>query len=298
MNTSQGLAVLGRTIAIAAVLALLSSAGACAKEDYSKTPVFFVHGHGMSPESFNPMIAHLKKAGYPRFYLRAIHLQPNTGANIEAAQNQILPAIENYLSEINAFLEKKRPELAPKTQVDLVSHSMGSLSSRWYAAKLRPDRVRVWLSLAGANHGSDALCPYGDPGARDLCPAYAKDEKESYIQYRLNGKPHIPDVDETPFGVGADSRGVQSVPPDASRRILYVTVRTSPDSWLVPEDTAVLDGAGAAELLLLTGIRARETSPGNYLMMNGVGHDAILADADVLTLVESILARAERLLGR
>ncbi len=286
--------------AIILSLLLVPAVGGCegAAGDLEKTPVFFVHGHGMTPGSFDAMIARLEKSGYPRLYLRAVRLQPNTGANIEAAQDQILPAIENYLSEINAFLERKRPDLAPKTRVDLVSHSMGGLSSRWYAAKLRPDRVRVWLSLAGANHGSDALCPYSDPGARDLCPAYAKHEKESYIQYRLNGKPHVPDVDETPFGVGADSRGVPSVPPDASRRILYVTVRTTPDSWLVPEDTAVVDGAGMQGLQLPAGVRARETSPGNYLMTSGVGHDAMLADAETLELVVSVLGQADRLLGK
>ena len=283
----------------AAILSLLlaPAVGGCAAGDDGKTPVFFVHGHGMSPESFDAMIAHLERAGYPRMYLRAIRLSPNTGANIDAAENQIRPSIENYLSEINAFLEKKRPDLVPKTRVDLVSHSMGGLSSRWYAAKVRPDRVRVWLSLAGANHGTDALCTYFDAGAIDLCPAYARDEQESYVQFHLNGKPRVADIDETPYGLGADSPGVRSVPPAAARSILYVTIRTTPDRWLVPEDTAVLDGAGMRGLQIPAGVRARETSPGNFLMTHRVGHDEMLADPETMDLIVSILGQADRLLN-
>jgi hypothetical protein len=44
--------------------------------------------------------------------------------------------------------------------------------------------------------GTNVLCAYSDPGADDLCPAYAKNQEESFIQYVFNGKPHIADVDE------------------------------------------------------------------------------------------------------
>ncbi|MRR37485.1 hypothetical protein EG829_23085, partial [bacterium] len=231
------------TTLVILLLGALASVGGCASEDYAKTPVFFVHGHGMSPESFNAMIAHLEKAGYPRIYLRTINLQPNNGANIPAAQMQIRPAIEQYLSEINEVLKKRRPDIAPKTKVDLLSHSMGALSTRWYAAKLHPERVRVWLSLAGANHGTNALCPFFDPGADDLCPSYAKNEKQSHIQFHLNGKPHVPDVDETPYGIGADSAGVRAIAPVDNRKILYATIRNTPDVWMVREESPVRDGA-------------------------------------------------------
>ena len=280
------------------LLAALTSVGGCASEDYAKTPVFFVHGHGMPPESFNAMIAHLEKAGYPRLYLRTINLQPNNGANIPAAQKQIRPAIEQYLSEINDVLKTRRPEVAPKTKVDLLSHSMGALSTRWYAARLHPERVRVWLSLAGASHGSDVGCSFHDPGGDDICPAYAKNERESDVQFQLNGKPHVPDVDETPYGIGTDSPGVRVIAPVGSRKILYATIRTTPDVWMVPEDSPVVDGAGAPGLRMPAGIKAKETSPGNVLMTNGIDHDAVLSDADSLKLVQSILEQADGLLGR
>jgi triacylglycerol lipase len=41
------------------------------------------------------------------------------------------------------------------SKVDIVSHSMGSLSSRYYIKELGGDKkVDEWVSLAGPNHGS------------------------------------------------------------------------------------------------------------------------------------------------
>jgi hypothetical protein len=62
--------------------------------------------------------------------------------------------------------------------------------------------VRIWLSLGGANHGSNVLCGWSEPGAQDLCPAYAKNPKESFVQYLLNGEPYLGDIDETPMASG------------------------------------------------------------------------------------------------
>ena len=166
---------------------------------------------------------------------------------------------------------------------------MGALSARWYAAKLRPDRVRRWISLVGANHGTDVLCAWSDHGADDCCPAYAKTRKESIIQYALNGAPYGPDVDETPYGLGTDSPAVRSIPPDQHRKILYITLRTSPDKWIKPENSPILDGAGGLNVMIPENVQAKETSPGNILMTNRVGHDAMLSDANTMKLVKLIL---------
>ena len=262
---------------------------AYSQPDYNKTPVFFVHGHGMSANSLNTMIESLTQSGYPELYLKAIQLVPNNGANIPAAEQQIAPAVEHFLQTVNTFISQNYPNLPLKTKVDLISHSMGGLSSRWYTAKVRPDRVRNWISLAGANHGTNDLCPYSDPGADDLCPAYAKNEQESFIQYNLNGAPKIADFDETPYGVGMDSTGVASVMPDQNRRILYLTVRTSPDEWIDPVDSVVVDGAGGVEISIPADLPAKMTSEGNFLMTNGVGHDAMLSDPATIKLVKNIL---------
>jgi len=263
-----------------------------AAPDYTKTPAFFVHGHSLNASNWATMISYLTDAGYPTEYLEAIQLVPNNGANIPAAEEQITPAIETFLDSINTFLAANYPDIPLKTKVDIVSHSMGSLSSRWYAARVRPDRVHKWISLAGANHGTNDLCSFPDPGADDLCPAYAENEQESFIQYQLNGAPYVADVDETPYGIGQDSAGVVSVPPDLNRKILYVTVRTSPDIWIDPEDSVIMDGTGGVQIPIPGDLPATMTSEGNFLMTNGVGHDPMLADPETMRLVKIFLDHA------
>lgn len=232
--------------------------------------------------------------GYPAQLLRTIDLVPNTGRNREAAERQIAPAIEAFLSDVNAFLDSQE-YTPPKTKVDLVSHSMGGLSTRWYAAVVAPDRVDTWISLAGANHGTDVLCPFvgsDDGGADDCCPPYSTDPDDT-VQLTLNGQPFVADVDETPYGMGVDSPGVAVVRPDAGRRIFYATIRTEPDAWISPGDSVIVDGAGGRPVSLAEGFPAVETSPGNFLMINGVTHDSMPGDWHTIQLVALLLNAVE-----
>jgi pimeloyl-ACP methyl ester carboxylesterase len=278
------------------LLFLLSTLCSCIRaeteSDYAKTPVFFVHGCGMSAEGWNKLISYLQESGYSRLFLRAIQLDPNDGLNIPAAENQIAPAIEQFLRDVNDFLYKNYPQIPSKTKVDLISHSMGSLSSRWYTIKIRPDRVRYWVSIAGANHGTDDLCPYigtGNNGADDCCPAFAERKQDSYIQYQLNGAPCVADLDETPYGLGTDSPGVDSVFPDNHCRVLYVTIRTMNDRWISPDESVILDGAGGMKIPIPDNFPATETSPGNIQMEKRVGHDQMISDPNIMRLVRIIL---------
>ena len=265
----------------------------CAGPDYSKTPVFLVHGYNWHGGCFYTLVNFLKDSGYPPEFLRTINLVPGDGANIPAAENQIAPAIETFLTSVNNYLGSIGQPVPPKDKVDIVSHSMGGLSSRWYTAKVRPDRVRKWIPMAGANHGTNALCGYSGQGADDCCPAYATTEQESLIQISLNGQPHVADIDETPYGIGTDSPGVNILPPDQNRRIFYVTIRTFPDSWIKPEDSVIIDGAGGLGIPIPLDLQAKLTSEGNILMTNGVGHDPMLQDGDTLRLVKIILGLLE-----
>ena len=276
-----------RLLCSALILGCVTSSGD--SPDYNRTPILFVHGYGSYANCWDPMIKYLVRSGYPREYLKAIQLYPNTGSNIDAAENQIAPAIEKQLETINTLIKKGYPSVSPKKKIDLISKSMGALSSRWYAARVRPDRVRIWLSFGGAHHGTDVLCGYSDQGANDCCPAYAKTPKESIVQHTLNGSPSKADVDETPYGLGKDSPGVNSIPPDNARSILYVSIRTSPDKWIKPEDSPILDGAGGLSVLIPNNDQAKETSPGNILMTNCVGHDAMLKCPDTMRLLATIL---------
>jgi pimeloyl-ACP methyl ester carboxylesterase len=259
---------------------------------YSKTPVFLVHGHGMTAQSWDTLKSYLIGAGYPGIYLRAIQLVPNDGPNIEAAENQIDPAVEEFLSDVNAYLAANQPSTPAKEKVDIIAHSMGVLSSRWYAAKVRPERVRTWISLAGANHGSDSLCSavgQDGGGADDLCPSFAANAAESLVQFAMNGLPHFPDVDETPFGIGNDPAGGASIRPEGNKAIFFVTLRTIDDRWIIPDESALLDGAGGVTIDIPQDVPASETSPGNVRMENGVDHDSMLRDEATMKLVKTIL---------
>ena len=256
--------------------------------DYSRTPVLFVHGHGLSSDDWTSLLGYLVRQGYPPEYLSAIDIRPNQMANEPAAKNVIAPAVEALLRRANETAER-HGQGQRFERVNLVGHSMGAFSSRWYAARLRPDRVRTWIGIAGANHGTNTLCEYNDAGAADMCPAFAESATESFVQTTLNGAPGG-SVDESPFGIGEDPPEVQPVPPDEERAIVYFTIRLEPDDWIVPADSAVLRGAGGVSIDIPAGFDIRQTSPGNFRSYRRLDHMSILDDQEVHWLTWKLLA--------
>jgi len=257
--------------------------------DYTRTPVLFVHGHGLSSADWQPLIEHLTGFGYPREYLHAVEIVPNTMANARAAKSVIAPAADTLLVAANAAARRAGYRGEVPRRLDIVSHSMGVVSSRWYAAKLRPEVVRTWIGLAGSNHGTQALCPLQDEASREMCPAFAANARTHPLQVALNGTEGAR-VDETPYGLGPDRPGVPRVPPDGTRSILYLTVRVEPDSWIQPERSALLDGAGGVPIRVPAGVPVQETSPGNFLFLERVGHDPLLHHPDLMRFVAAVLA--------
>jgi len=263
---------------------------------YGKTPVLFVHGHGENSGYWKYIIPSLVAHGYPREYLLALDIVPNTAGNVHAATEFVEPAVEALLQRARQVAYLAGDSDSVPERVDIVSHSMGALSSRWYAVKLHPERVRTWVSIAGANHGTDVLCRWSDPGAEDSCPAFASEKAKSPIQFALNGTSERP-VDETPFGLGMDTRKESRIPPDDKRNILFVTVRLEPDCWIKPERSAVLDGAGGVSFNLPKDRRIRETTPGNYLfvqrsgwLIRKVNHSSILRNPLLIAFLQQVLA--------
>ncbi len=245
-----------------------------------RRPVLMVHGSGLDSSYWAGLRSALEQRGYPGESVRAIDLRPNDGDNVRAAAEQIAPAAIALLSDAAAMAGKAGCR-APR-KIDIVSHSMGAFSSRWYAARISPERVHTWIGLAPASHGTDALCGHDGAGNRQMCPAFAS----SGVQADLNGSKGAR-RDETPFGLGADSHAAR-IAPDATRAIRYFTVRLDPDQWIEPADSAALDGAGdGATQAWPPGVR--ETSPGNLLWHAGGGHDALPSMPDVIELVLSLL---------
>ncbi len=277
-------------VARLAACLLLSATGACGGEpalDFSRTPVVFVHGHGMSPDDWGDMIQHLSKAGYPSQYLSAVSIRPNVLGNIEAAESAIAPAIEKLLENASEFARRSGHSGALPKRVDIVSHSMGAVSSRWYAARIAPERVRIWISLGGANHGTNVLCAYDDDGAVEMCPAFAVDRGRNAVQFMLNGTGDAP-VDETPWGLGPDAPGTPTIVPDEERQIAWFTLRIEPDKWIEPSASAILDGAGVGQSLRANR-HFKETSQGNLLLLTPVSHDDMPRDGVVIRIVEMLL---------
>lgn len=244
-------------------------------------PILFVHGHGGDAGVFDDMVEHLERAGYPPAYLMPVDLLPADGANEDAARETIAPAVEELVARTGG---------GPDTRVDIVAHSMGAVSSRWYASRLRPERVRTLLAVAGANHGTDVLCGLADPGGRELCPAFATGPNT--VQVALNGTPAAP-VDETPFGRSADPPGVLGIPADGRRTIRWVAVLIPGDEWIVPVTSSELAGADPVAQLP-AGVAVEQVRPGNLVFAEPTGHDVILGDQRFFEVLDAVLAGSSR----
>jgi len=243
----------------------------------------------MNAGDWDDMIRHLSLAGYPREYLYSADIEPNTMGNVDAAKSVIAPAVDRLLDSVRSVAQEAGYDGGLPQRVDMVSHSMGSVSSRWYATRMRPERVRVWLSIGGANHGTNVLCRYPDEGAVDLCPAYATDQEKNPVQVMLNGTAKRP-VDETPWGIGPDPDNSPRIAPDENRHITYYTIRIEPDRWIEPAESATLVGGGTGDGLP-EGLHFRETSPGNLLFLKDIRHDDMPWEDDIVTTVESLLGQ-------
>lgn len=251
----------------------------------TRRPVVFVHGSGLSPDSWREMTAAFRARGYPASHLVAVRLTPDDGSNVRAAERFIQPAVREALD--GARRRASGAGCTPPAKVDLVAHSMGAVSARWYIARIDARLVHNMVGIAPANHGTDALCGHAGDGNRELCPAFAASADKSGVQVSLNGSPSKR-LDETPYGHGADAADRPRIAPTADSAIFYWTIRIDPDEWIKPADSAVLDGAGGRHAPSLPS-GARESTPGNFVWPAGVRHDDLPKRADVIDFVYRLL---------
>ena len=283
-----------KTVLTHLILCLIAATAACqpaarGAPDYTRTPVVFVHGSGLDSRTWAPLRRLLQQRGYPREFLHAVDIEPNDASNVWAAERVIAPAVDALLASA-ANAARGAGAAGGAYRVDLVAHSMGAVSSRWYARQ-HAEQVRRVITLAGSNHGTDALCAFPSPGNDEMCPAFAIEPAESLVQLALNGTADAP-VDETPFGTGTDRAELPSVLPDAIRRITYLTIRIEPDEWIRPERSAMLDGAGGIDVSLPSDVRVAETTPGNFLFQHRTGHDQLPQHPALMELVFALLSTA------
>lgn len=252
-----------------------------------RRPVLFVHGSGHGGHSWNVMRRHLASIGYREDWLDAVELEPNDGANVRAAERFIAPAAERLLS--HAGREATRIGCPPPDKLDIVAHSMGAVSSRWFATRMAPARVHTWIGIGASNHGTNKLCGAGGAGNAEMCPAFAPHRGASAVQFELNGARDAP-RDETPYGLGRDANPAVTVAPTSERAIRYYTIRIEPDEWIEPVESALLDGAGGgsrAKPALPAAMR--ETTPGNLLFDAKVPHDWLPTNDVVAATVAALL---------
>ncbi|WP_062646436.1 esterase/lipase family protein [Streptomyces maremycinicus] len=127
----------------AVVSSLLLSLSFAAPTAHAAThnPIVFVHGLSSSSSSWDEWVADFKADGYTAAELDA-WTYSWTQSNVTTA-SQLNTEIKNVLARTGA------------SKVDVVVHSMGALSSRYYLKNLGGTAyVDDFVSVAGVNHGT------------------------------------------------------------------------------------------------------------------------------------------------
>lgn len=174
----------------------------------SRDPVLFVHGWNGEGRTWDAMLTNFRRAGWSDAQLFNWGYD-SSQSNARTAQ-QIAEKVEQILRVTGA------------QKVDIVTHSMGGLSSRYYLKFLGgATKVDAWVSLAGPNHGTYTS---------NLCGSAACGEM------RL-GSPFIATLnagDETPG------------------KVRYATWRSACDVVINPDSSVALAGAANVETDCLT----------------------------------------------
>jgi triacylglycerol lipase len=188
--------------ALAVVVAATFGTGAPPATAHSGAdPIVFVHGWNSSASAWNTMIDRFVAAGHPRSSMLAITYNSNQSNRTIAGQ--VRDAVNSLRASTGA------------AKVDIITHSMGGLSSRYYLKDLGGTAyVDDWVSLGGPNHGTNTAyaCYPFSRSCRDMIPG------SDFLDALNSG-------DETPGAVH------------------YGTFWSSCDEVINPDDSVLLSGA-------------------------------------------------------
>ncbi|MEV7729684.1 triacylglycerol lipase [Streptomyces sp. NPDC087917] len=160
MNTYVRRAVTALVLPLFTFLPQAAAAPASAQAPAGPDPVVFVHGWNSDGSTWNTMAERFRSDGWPADHLYQ-WTYPASQSNVTTA-TQLATEIDRVLAATGA------------AKVDLVTHSMGALSSRHYLKNLGGDaKVDAWVSLAGPNHGTDAARLCGGAACVDMRPGSA-----------------------------------------------------------------------------------------------------------------------------
>jgi triacylglycerol lipase len=144
----------------------------------AQDPILFVHGWSESASLWNTMISNFEKDGYPKSYLSAYSYNTSQSNKVDA-EKEVKSHVESLLKTTGA------------SKVDIISHSMGSLNTRWYIKfDGGESKVDDWVSLGGPNHGTEtanfcfsAACEEMRVGSKFLSELNAGDETPGTVNY-------------------------------------------------------------------------------------------------------------------
>jgi triacylglycerol lipase len=104
-------------------------------------PILFVHGWNASSSTWSTMVSRFKADGWTSAEL--VNWSYNFRQSNATTASQIEQKVDSMLRVTGA------------TKVDIVTHSMGALSARYYVRNLSGDgKVDALVTLGGANHGT------------------------------------------------------------------------------------------------------------------------------------------------
>lgn len=173
----------------------------------SPDPVLFVHGINGSSSEFDLLRMRLVADGWPADRLFALDFaDPQWGCNVDNAD-----AIAAEVTRIR--------QATGAARIDLVAHSMGTLSSRHYIKHLGgTEVVNTYVTLGGLHHGNRLSClnPLDVCVWQELCPT----------------KPFLTALNADPATPGA---------------LAWVSIYSADDET-VPTSSAHLDGAENIEV--------------------------------------------------
>jgi triacylglycerol lipase len=159
-------------LALAAAIALALPASASAKD-----PILFVHGWNSSSATWNTTVNRFLADGWTAAELN--NWSYNTSQSNATTAAQIATKVDQIRTATGA------------AKVDIISHSMGGLSSRYYLKNLGGQpKVDDWVSLAGPNHGTNTAyfcfstaCTQMRGGSSFLNALNAGDETPGAVNY-------------------------------------------------------------------------------------------------------------------
>lgn len=148
-----------RWLSVVALLGIVFGSGVAlavpAQAATARQPILFVHGYDSDASTWDTMLANFQAAGYTGGELFAVSYDSGRSNATTAAD------LVGIVSDIQAS--------TGWATIDIISHSMGGLSSRYYLRNLGGQAaVDEWVSLGGPNHGTRTSNFCFDPSCREM----------------------------------------------------------------------------------------------------------------------------------